>query len=77
MQSTILFKVEKAAFANLKPDEKEILPILIDAAKMTGDIFDLQANDKYSGGNFYPHGITTGEIEEAADSDPEIVSPYT
>lgn len=77
MQSTILFKVEKAALANLTEDEKKILPLLVKAAKIAGDIFDLQANEKYSGANFYPHGISKDEIEKAAEENPEITSPHT
>lgn len=71
------FKVEFGHFKILTQNEKEILPILIEAVKKIGPIFESQEDDNYPGGNFYPHDITKTEIEEAAKENHKIFSPYT
>lgn len=61
----------------LSKNEKKVLGLLIDAAKLVVPIYLQQENRKYLGSNFYPHDVTKQEIERAAESNPEILSPYT
>lgn len=61
----------------LKKSEKATLDLLIQAAKLIAPIFDEQKNYKQPGANFYPHNISKREIEKAAKSNSDILSPYT
>lgn len=72
-----LFKTSQAIIKTLTPDERKMLPILIEACKKLDQIYLLQKNDKYPGGNFYPHGATKEEIEKAAELNPDIFSSFT
>lgn len=68
------FKVGKL---QLTPNEKAIVLKLLEAAKLISPIYAEQIDDRYVGGNFYPHDASKEEITKAALSDPEIFSPYT
>ena len=61
----------------LTTNQTKVLKLLVEAAKLIVPIYELQENHKYPGANFYPHGVTKKEIEEAALDNPEILSPYT
>lgn len=61
----------------LSENQKKVLQLLIEAARMIAPIYLeqetlLQVND-----NFYPKGVSEQEIEAAAKKDPAICSPYT
>jgi len=78
MASSIkIFKVDNKILKILSLNERKLLPILLQAAKKIDKIFLLQENDKYKGANFYPHDAIKEEIEEAAKSDSQILSPFT
>lgn len=62
---------------DLTEKEKKILKKLEDAAELIGPIYAQQINDRFLGGNFYPHGATKEEILKAAEENPDILSPYT
>lgn len=61
----------------LSSNEKKVLGILVEAAKLVEPIYQQQENSKYPSANFYPHGLTKKEIEKAAKGNPETLSPYT
>ncbi len=61
----------------LSANEKKVLDLLIEAGKLIVPIYNLQENPKFPGGNFYPHGVSKKEVEEAAKTDSQILSPYT
>lgn len=61
----------------LSKSEKQVLNLLIEAGKMITPIYEEQENHKLSWNNFYPHNVTKEEIEKAARSNPDILSPYT
>src|SRR5690348_1601556 len=61
----------------MKKSEKATLDLLVEAAKALSPIFDAQKNFKQPGANFYPSGVSKKEIEKAAKSNPEILSPYS
>lgn len=73
------FSVDKSAYKVLSNDEKEIIPTLIKASKLLEEIYLEQekGHEKYPGANLYPQDISDYEVEKAALSDPEILSPYT
>lgn len=71
---TYIFQVENL---DLSEKEKKIVEKLIEAAKLIGPIYSEQIDDRYLGGNFYPHDATAKEITKAAKENPEIFSPYT
>lgn len=60
----------------LSSNEKKVLDLLIEAGKLISPIYQLQENHKFPGANFYPVKTTKIELEEAADKNPEILSPY-
>lgn len=72
-----LFKTSRAILKTLTLDERKMLPILIEACKKLDQIYLLQKNDKYPGGNFYPHDAAKEEIEKAAELNPDIFSSFT
>ena len=61
----------------LTVNQSKVLKLLVDAAKLIVPIYEQQENQRFPGANFYPHGVTKKEIEEAALDNPEILSPYT
>lgn len=61
----------------LAKKEKRVFDLLVDAAKLIAGIYLQQENRKYPGANFYPKDATKEEIEEAAATNPAILSPYT
>lgn len=61
----------------LSEKDKKVVHKLEKAVELVADIYADQANGRYSGANFYPHDVTTLEIEKAAKEDPAILSPYT
>lgn len=61
----------------LSKNEKEVLEILIQAAKLVALVYSEQENHKLPGANFYPADITKDEIERAAKKDSQILDPYT
>lgn len=67
----------KSIISSLNPDEKKVLPILIDAAKKLDHIYSLQKNEKFSGANFYPHDIAKERIKNSAQNKPELLLPFT
>lgn len=77
MTSVKTYKVSEAVLSVLTSKEKEILTILVEAAKKIDKVFLLQENNELIGANFYPPDATKREIEEAASSNPKILSPFT
>src|SRR3989344_3123615 len=63
--------------SGLTENQKKVLKLLIEAAKLIIPVYEQQENQKYPGANFYPHWITKQEIENAAREDTKIFSPYT
>lgn len=61
----------------LSKNEREVLNLLVETGKLVVPIYKLQENKKYPGANFYPHNVTKQEIEKAAGSNPDLLSPYT
>lgn len=61
----------------LSANGKKVLDLLIEAGKLVVPIYELQENSRFPGANFYPHGVSKKEVEEAAKTDPQILSPYT
>lgn len=61
----------------LSADEQKVLKLLVEAGKLIEPLYLQQENNNFPGANFYPHGISKKEIEKAAVSDPDILSPYT
>lgn len=62
---------------DLNKNEKQVLELLIEAARLVAPIYEAQENQKYLGANFYPHDLTKEQILKAAKGDPDILSPYT
>jgi hypothetical protein len=77
MTSIKTFKPDSKILKTLTQNERKLLPILIEAAKKIDKVFLLQENNNYKGANFYPHDATKQEIEEAAQENPRILSPFT
>lgn len=77
MLSVKEFKVESKLIKGLKPDEKRMLPLLVNAVRKIEQVFLLQENGEYRGANFYSHTATKSEIEEKAEHDSKIFSPFT
>lgn len=67
----------KANQLNLSSQERKVVDKLLETAKLIGPIYQRQINDRYLGGNFYPHDATESELTKAAEQNPEILSPYT
>lgn len=63
--------------AKINKNQREVLNLLVEAGKLIADIYNLQENINQPGANFYPRGVSKSEIREAANVDPEILSPYT
>lgn len=63
--------------SGLSTFEKKVLEKLVAAAKLVAPVYKNQINDNFPGANFYPHDATKGEIEEAANQNPQILDPYT
>lgn len=61
----------------LSRNEKAVLKLLVEAAKLIIPIYLQQENQKFPGANFYPRDATKNEIAKAALKDPQILSPYT
>lgn len=61
----------------LSNNEKQVLEILSEVAKLIIPIYKQQENSEFPGANFYPHDATKEEIRKAANKDPQILSPYT
>jgi len=61
----------------LSKSEGKVLKLLIEAVKLVAPLYKQQENQKFPGANFYPHDVIREEIEEAAKSNPEILSRYT
>ena len=62
---------------DLNSNEKQVLDLLVEAARLVAPIYQEQENIKQLGANFYPHDATKEEILKAAKVDPQIFSPYT
>ncbi|MBI3282504.1 hypothetical protein HYZ70_00325 [Candidatus Curtissbacteria bacterium] len=73
------FKVEKAYFDVLSKEEKQILPILKEAALILAQIYIEQKrnSNQNPGASFYPHQASDKEIKDACRKNPQILSPYT
>lgn len=61
----------------LSKNEREVLKLLVEAAKLITPIYKLQENSLFPGANFYPHDASKEEINKAAVKDPQILSSYT
>lgn len=61
----------------LSKSEKDVLKLLVEAAKLIVPIYKLQENSEFPGANFYPHDVTKEEIEDAAIENKDILSPFT
>ena len=62
--------------SRLNSNQKKVLNLLVEAGKLIVPIYSLQENHKYPGAHFYPVNIKVGELEKAAEKNPEIYSPY-
>lgn len=62
---------------DLTSNEKKVLTILVEAAKLVGPIYEEQENTNLPGANFYPHDATKEEILKEARNNPAILSPFT
>lgn len=70
----VLFKTK---LPKLNKNEKQVLKLLVEAAKLIVPVYELQENRQNPGANFYPKNVTREEIENANQNDPGILSPYT
>lgn len=61
----------------LSQSEKKVIKLLLEAGRLIVPLYQAQENERYAGANFYPHGISKAEIEEASKDNLEILSPYT
>lgn len=61
----------------LTPDELEALPFFLNAVELLDKVFSLQENETYKGANFYPHNLSSADIEGAARTNSKILSPFT
>lgn len=77
MTSIKTFRVNPENLLHLTANEKQMLPILIRAAKIVDKIYLLQENHISNGANFYPRDAIKSEITEAAQKNPLIFSPFT
>ena len=66
-----------SSHVQLSGNEQKVIKTLEDAAEILAAIYAKQRNPRYPGANFYPHDATKEEIEKAAKSNPELLSPYT
>lgn len=73
------FKIEDPMYQELSKDEKKTLPILLEASKIIADIYadQAQGHDTSLGANLYPSNLSNKVIEEAANKNAEILSPFT
>lgn len=62
---------------HLSENEKKVLELLTEAGELIVPLYEAQENSRFPGANFYPHDLTREEIEQAANEDPQILSPYT
>lgn len=62
---------------DLNSNEKQVLDLLIEAARLVAPIYEQQENISQLGANFYPHNASKETILEAAKDNPELLSPYT
>jgi len=62
---------------DLNDNEKQVVDLLVEAARLLAPIYEDQENPKYLGANFYPHDATKEQILKAAKDDLAILSPYT
>lgn len=76
MKQNTYFKEYKADTTTLDKNELVVLRKLIEASKKLEDVYKLQL-DEDGLPRFYPKVITRAELEKAAESDPQILSPYT
>lgn len=77
MSSPIEFKIDQKYLKILSQNEKKLIPILLEVARRIDGIYLIQENNKHEGANFYPHDASKIEIEQAAQRDPNIFSPFT
>ena len=70
----ILFKPK---LPKLSANEQKVLRFLVEAGKLIVPVYLQQENHKLPGANFYPHNATKKEIEDMAEENSEILSPYT
>lgn len=66
------FKLRPDIYSVLKTDERKILPILEGVVTDVARLYELQLKD-----SFYPKRVSKRELEAAAESNPNIRSPYT
>lgn len=62
---------------DLNKNEREVVDLLVEAARLVAPIYEQQENQKNLGANFYPSDLTKEEILKAAKDNPNIFSPYT
>lgn len=62
---------------NLSVNERKVLDLLVEAAKLIVPVYKEQENRNLPGANFYPHDTTCEEIEKSAKKNLDILSPYT
>ncbi|MCC7289818.1 hypothetical protein IT417_01015 [bacterium] len=63
--------------SHLRPDEMEVLDILEEVGQVIHDIWEVQVNPTTKKITLYDEGISRDEVVQAAETDPEILSPYT
>ncbi|MBI2600798.1 hypothetical protein HYW42_02495 [Candidatus Daviesbacteria bacterium] len=61
----------------LSDNQKKVLKLLIEAARLIVPLYKKQENHRFEGANFYPHDATREEITKAAATNFEILSPYS
>lgn len=67
----------KVSDPGLTSEEKKVVEKLTAAVASIAPIYQEQENPHFPGADFYPHDSTKEEIEEAAKTNPDILSPYT
>jgi len=70
------FELPPSVEASLSEHESETLKPLIRAARRTASLYAFQEG-KDIRANFYPPGVSKGDIDRAAQINPDIRSPYT
>lgn len=72
-----IIKFRQRIADTLTPNEKEILPLLIRACREIEKVYNLQESTSFPGANFFPKNATKKEIEEAAQNNHRILSPFS
>lgn len=66
------FKIDKKNYINLSSEDKAILKIFEEVVRDISFVYQLQLKE-----GFYPKDVSKEQLEQAAKSNPEILSPFT